>query len=289
LHALPQALQVAFRGRRVIPFIGAGISRSANHNRFPTWIQFLRILANEGRALGYVNNEDLAIIRNYFKKLDFEAGALAIRACLPRDVFDSLIEKAFSTSNVTLDLRQHSLILKLRARIIVTTNYDRLLEKSIAVNLKESARIFTHSQSDLMRNEFRKLESHETPLIFKAHGDLLDARSIVLTSKDYSDLIFLNDSFNKVIANLIENYTLVFMGYSLSDRDILRHLEQYRSQLSASSTPHYAIADLNQLDVGDRRKWREQYGIEVIHFDRDVAGTGLRRVLSSFVRCVNNG
>ena len=63
--------------------------------------------------------------------------------------------------------------------------------------------------------------------IFKVHGDIGSAESIVLTSQDYDRLILRSPHVRSFLQAVFLNYTVFFVGYSLRDQDfqlVLREL-----------------------------------------------------------------
>lgn len=97
---------------------------------------------------------------------------------------------------------------------VITTNYDRFIE-GLFPGFKTYA-----GQSELLLSDI-----YEVGEIYKIHGSVDNPDSIVITSSDY-------DSFNtrkaylvaKILTVFVE-YPIVFMGYSMNDKNILNILE----------------------------------------------------------------
>ncbi|WKF73671.1 SIR2 family protein [Lactococcus lactis] len=110
-----------------------------------------------------------------------------------------------------------------KARFIVTTNYDNFIEEcfskrnvSIKVNVGNSG-LFVKS------NDYGEL--------YKIHGSVKSPNTICITSEDYknneSKLALVNA---KILSNLTES-PILFIGYSLTDKNIRELLTSYSENL----------------------------------------------------------
>ena len=70
-------------------------------------------------------------------------------------------------------------------RIIVTTNYDRLLESALNKFEKDPVSVVYNPRSDEPTQDMIEEPTAERPLLFKMHGDLEQRDSIVITDEDY--------------------------------------------------------------------------------------------------------
>ncbi len=92
---------------------------------------------------------------------------------------------------------------------VITTNYDTLLE-----NIFSEYTVYV-GQEELLFNSISGIGE-----IYKIHGSITKPDSIVLTSSDYTEF---EENASYLIAKLLTiflEYPIVFMGYSLSDRNI---------------------------------------------------------------------
>jgi hypothetical protein len=97
----------------------------------------------------------------------------------------------------------------------VTTNYDKLLERAYSDVKKGFPKTLTHKDTDTLG----RLLFDTGPFILKAHGDIDRPETVVLTSRDYSEIIHANPAFNEIFTGLLLTKALLFVGYSLSDPD----------------------------------------------------------------------
>jgi len=94
---------------------------------------------------------------------------------------------------------------------IITTNYDKILEKYIPNSI--SPKIFDNS------NAFQSLksQSNNAEFLYKIHGDYEDPESIILFESDYRDM-YIDENYNTdTLATHFKEKTLLFIGFSLSD------------------------------------------------------------------------
>ena len=92
---------------------------------------------------------------------------------------------------------------------VITTNYDVLLE-----NIYPEYAVYV-GQEELLFNNISGIGE-----IYKIHGSIVKPDSIVLTSSDYTEF---EENASYLIAKLLTiflEYPVIFMGYSLSDRNI---------------------------------------------------------------------
>ncbi len=115
----------------------------------------------------------------------------------------------------------HEKFSKLPFEIIVTTNFDNLLEKSFDKNNITYSKIYNSEDYSLQQEQQRK--------ILKIPGDFENRNSIVVTQKDYLKVKKRKKSLYKyILPTLFNRYTLLFIGYSLSDPDFNKLLEEVR-------------------------------------------------------------
>src|SRR4029078_11356490 len=96
---------------------------------------------------------------------------------------------------------------------ILTSNYDRLLETSVAKLTGSLARVLTSQDSTTLWTHLAKREF----FILKVHGDITKPDSVVFTSRDYTNHVFGNLPFMTFLQRLLLGHSVLFIGSSLSD------------------------------------------------------------------------
>lgn len=113
--------------------------------------------------------------------------------------------------------------LKNKISAVITTNYDTFLETEVFMN---DYQVFCH------QNELFSADSYNIAEIYKIHGSILDAKSIVITEKDYADF---NSSRKLIIAKMLTLFAespIIFLGYSFTDENIQHIIEDFLSCLT---------------------------------------------------------
>ena len=111
-------------------------------------------------------------------------------------------------------------MLKNKISAVITTNYDNFLENEIFTN---DYHVFCH------QNELFSSDSYNIAEIYKIHGSITDAKSLVITEKDYENF---NSSRKLIIAKMLTLFAespIVFLGYSFTDENIQHIIEDFLS------------------------------------------------------------
>lgn len=238
-----------------VVFIGSGISKRYLKN-FPTWEELLK-----GYWLQIGETENFySHLRNIKSKMDsslteeekdFTANTEV--ATYINNQFDDLFyDEKITLSDLSIDDAyknkispfKHDLASKFKnyefvdgiedelesyktflskARVIVTTNYDMLTE-NLLKDIKVKPKIY------IGQNGFfdKTLDWCE---LYKIHGDVNSPNSIIINGEDYKH--YDNNSIlisAKILSTLIES-PIIFMGYSLTDRNVRKLLTDFSSQL----------------------------------------------------------
>jgi exodeoxyribonuclease VII small subunit len=128
-------------------------------------------------------------------------------------------------------------------RIIVTTNFDGLLESALKKFDKDPA-VFVYSPHSLEATpDMTDDPTVERPMVFKIHGDLARRDSIVITDEDYitftqrmSDKDVLNPVPQTIRFRMLKWPTL-FVGYSLRDYNLRLLFRTLRWRVDPANFP----------------------------------------------------
>jgi hypothetical protein len=209
---LPGLLVRHIQQKRCVVFVGAGLSAGAG---LPVWSKLLLNGINElvgALPEGELHQAELTRLVEQGKLLevaDFckEKLGSAFHQFLSEQVRGDQAKKLPPT---------HDILMRLPFSAWVTTNYDKLLERAYSqVNGGGFPKTLTHKDTDALG----RLLFDGGPFILKAHGDIDRPETVVLTSRDYSDIIHANPAFNESFSALLLTKALLFVGYSLSDPD----------------------------------------------------------------------
>ena len=110
-----------------------------------------------------------------------------------------------------LHLELHEKLFGLGVKIIVTTNYDELVE-DVLNKLKKSPQIIVD------KDEIQSYKE-ENNVVFKIHGDFNHRTYIVATEGHYDKYLKTHEFMLTRLKSLLQNKSVFFIGYSLSDRN----------------------------------------------------------------------
>ena len=276
----------AFGQGRVVPFLGAGASLIGRTNsfvpgsNFPTGGELADHLANQ---TNYPSEWEKSLTRvSQFMSTILGTGPLYDEL---RNVFltTGIAPNPLHQLLATLTLRQK----KPPATVIVTTNYDTLVEdalKAVEVPfdiLTYTAREphrgrFRHTTSDGTINEpadqdynaipFNKvLRRLERPLVLKIHGTIAadeNDDSFVITEEDYIDYLARTDVSRLLptqVAEILAQKHFLFLGYSLADWNLRVLLSRVWQRQKEDNYRSWAAN--RSLSDYDRDFWR-RYGVD---------------------------
>src|SRR5262249_52539153 len=133
----------------------------------------------------------------------------------------------------------------------VTTNYDKLLENAYTRIRQRTPKTPTHLDSDTLGS----LLFAKSFFILKAHGDIDRPDSLILTARDYREIIHSNPAFNTFFSALLLTNAILFVGYSLSHPDFHILLDRQLAAFKGYIPPRYALmSGVNSVE--DDVLWR---------------------------------
>ncbi|MCK1388895.1 SIR2 family protein [Bradyrhizobium sp. 21] len=250
----PPSLVRYLREKRCVLFCGSGVSASAG---LPTWKQLLTNIVEQlaQEDPDDPNQEELRRLIGSGKLLEV---ADHCKDRLGRLYNDALSENLRDAGNAVPEL--HRIITQLPFASVVTTNYDKLLERAYA-SVGDLPKTPTHRDLDALG-----------PLLFnggffvlKAHGDIDRPDSMVLTTRDYQEIIHANPSFNAVFSALLLTKAVLFVGYSLNDPDFRLLLDRQLTVFRGHVPERFAL--MTGLGKVEREVLWRTARIRVIPYD----------------------
>lgn len=231
-------------------FVGAGLSAAAG---LPTWGGLLRLLVDEVKAStspeAYEDLQGLLDRRRYLDVAEY------CREMLGPTLVGERIRRAVATPNKLP--RLHQLLVRLPFAAAVTTNYDLLLETAYAAAGRVE-RIETHKTVD------GSLLYDGSFFILKAHGTVHGVSSLVLTARDYIDIMNANPAFEAVMSAILLTRPILFLGYSLDDPDFRLLLGRQLATFKDVVPLRYAV--MGGLNDVERYVLRKSTGVQVLPY-----------------------
>jgi hypothetical protein len=225
LAELASSLREAVRGRRCVLFVGSGLSTAAG---FPGWDQLNDRLAG---ALGILEDrEAIEEFQRHKRDLDYSLDLAQWYADRhERDDPDGLTRQVCaiygnSDGRPIRPTVAHYLLTALPARLVLTTNYDDLLEQAL-LGLRR------YPEKVVEREHVTRTAGGDAVPVVKFHGDARTGGRIVLRRDDYDRFFLDHPDMDLLLRGLLLNHTFLFVGYSLRDPNFLQIYNHVRHVL----------------------------------------------------------
>jgi hypothetical protein len=258
--SIPEDLMLAFRDKKCGIFVGAGVSRPAG---LPDWHGMLKELVDCVKRLP---NAEKPLIRDLNRLHKDTSKQLALASVLKDELgqdFFNYVEKRFADPDLN-PTEAHKILASLPAQFLITTNYDKLLERAILLKTsgREMPNTYTYKQagavaSCLHRDKF---------FILKAHGDAQeDPEGIILTERDYRQVIHHEPGYQSLLQTLFTTFTILFVGTSFADIELQLLLGYIHSSFHGKTPAHYALIAEKKPSPALIKAWRKDFNIHVIN------------------------
>ena len=160
----------------------------------------------------------------------------------------------------------HEAIVKAEPRVIVTTNYDKIIERATAAGYNVHEYTSLTVAADVRR---------DYPLLLKIHGSVDRVEGLVLSRRDYTDVRRDGAHAMETLHALLLTRPALLVGYRLHDPDLQLILENIFG--GQNQTPaHYMLAADNLPDY-ERDVLTHSYGVNVIPYPAGDHAEALQR------------
>jgi hypothetical protein len=127
--------------------------------------------------------------------------------------------------------------------LIITTNFDQLLEKAMADAGKDPRVTVYTPDSTRPTDQYLDEPSADRPFLFKIHGDIGHPESIVITDEDYIQFVLrmtdqaLYYPVPDTFTYQFQRWTTLFVGYSLVDYNLRLLFKTLRWRFDKANIP----------------------------------------------------
>lgn len=255
----PADLITAVREGKCALFTGAGVSMSAG---LPGWESLLWSLIKRAKEQELVGESKENELRELLSSpQNFLMVAQELSDDFGKESFRSEIARIINDGE-TKPSALHAELTGVPFCLVVTTNYDQLLENAHAVANGEIPRTYTYMDAAdfadaLWRDEF---------FILKAHGDVNRKSSMIITQRDYRTTIFATPGYRAVLSAIFTVKTVLFVGVSLSDPETELLLAYLHDAFHGSGQYHYALIPDDEFSETMANRWRKDYRVNCIQY-----------------------
>ena len=251
LTDIPRSLKDDLRARRIIPFVGAGVSiavrkRKSGTALFPSWAKLLAHAANRLRQ--EKKHPTAAVVESLLglNPPDYLEAAKRTRQALGPLWYQFLREELGHRSkhadDKSLDLARA--IWELGSYLVITTNYDRVLRWACP-----QARDLVPWDIEAPAEQAAALrEGAQSPTLWYLHGQIGNAARLILTPDGYSRLYpekgnveVLYKAALKTLHSFLISKSFLFIGFSLDDVSFVSELQTIDKIFEGSTGPHYVL------------------------------------------------
>ncbi len=216
-------------------FVGAGISKSSDTKSFklPIWDDLIADLKNDLRENS--ENDYLKIAQLYYLAFGEHTYYKKLKEYFPDYIIPSKI---------------HKLIFEINPHVIITTNWDNILERAI----EENAYIFDVicSDKDLVKSSLQNK-------LIKMHGDFKN-HNIVFKEDDYINYQYNCPLLENYIKSILSTHTVLFIGYSYNDINLKQILKWVQNHSDVRPPMYLAMFNSNP----SQSKYLENHGITTL-------------------------
>jgi formylglycine-generating enzyme required for sulfatase activity len=261
---IPRELAERMAEGRVVLFAGAGMSQP----QLPGWKGLLELMIEWTREQQISLDGMEESILELIGQGDVLLAAQELRSRMGESNFFQFIQEVFRAPGIKPQAA-HRLVPEVGFSAVLTGNYDALIESAFPSRTRFYTQLDYPGLADVSRDQFA---------IVKVHGDVDRVESIVLGQADYRKVMFGNHAFRVFLIATFTTKTVVFVGCSLTDPDVLAFLDELSFQLGGYlGGAHFALMKTQGMNALKRSNFERRYGIRILGDDRrdehpDIAG-----------------
>lgn len=281
---IPEPLRLAAIQRKLIPFIGAGVSQLGG---CPNWSEFADASLNFFVEKGKLNHAQLAQIAPLSSRVKLSVALELEKQHNLRINFKKLLTPSGAKKKIGDNLYAN---LSRLATTFVTTNYDDWLDQIPPEPLRadelapsQSLPLGTSRHCFYKRNDI-SVENLDVPnAVFHIHGSIRDRDSMVLRTVDYLDCYSSHridgkenheNAFLTFLQTLFQLKNVLFIGYGLNEMEVLEYIIQkgVQKQKTGEEPRHYVLQGFftHELELAwSLENYFHEFGIGLLPFSRD--------------------
>lgn len=240
-------------------YVGAGLSMGAG---LPSWSQLLNelidILERKGIAANRIEE---------MRGLSSQPSKYLLLAEEIRDLIQSDLERLIRDrfeDKTKQPTETHDILVRMKSKFLITTNYDTLIEKALVRNFQNYfPTVYTYKDASSINYSLWNNDH----FVLKAHGDAKTPKEIVLTEKDYRNIIYNQSGYQSILHAIFSTNSILFVGISLNDPELLLLLGYIHNIFHGGSPTHYALMSKSIVTETEIERWRKDFNIQIVSYD----------------------
>ncbi|MFT4927902.1 MAG: hypothetical protein ACI8WB_004016 [Phenylobacterium sp.] len=264
---IPDTLKQALQNRELVPFVGAGVSMSVldkdtGKALFPSWRQ---LLLNVAKKLSAEQDTDSAEMIELLLKRNKEnaylEAAKEAKEALGTHQWNDFLRQQIDVSRSQCDsnsLTTAEKIWQLGSQLVITTNYDKVLDWSCPAVGRDD---LTQWEIEASYEQQQALTKPVTrPTVWHLHGRISNITKLILTPDGYQTLYgddIEASQYQAALASLkifLATRTLLFIGFSFADEVFSQQLKLMNTLFDGNTPKHYVLVRENQQQSIDALK-----------------------------------
>jgi hypothetical protein len=151
----------------------------------------------------------------------------------------------------------HKALVELGVNLLVTTNYDELLEQAEGPPTRA---VYTWQDAD---NAHSRIKA-KRKVLFKIHGTVDKEKTVVMSRRDYDEAAR-DQSYQQIMRHFLQSYTFLLVGYGINDPhdlDVVFGLNV--SAFGCATNTHYAL--MKDAQQSDKDRWQRDFNVQVMDY-----------------------
>lgn len=258
-NKIPHLLIQNFKDNLGACFVGAGLSVGAG---LPSWDGLLKELIAEAKKLSWISKDKIS---EWEHLVNDASKFLFLAEDIKTDLasrYEEYMDERFSQKKYT-PTKAHELLVKLKTNLILTINYDDLIEVAYNKMYGNYPNSFIYNQSKEAANNFWKGKF----FVLKAHGDAKrDVNTLILSQKDYRRTLYREPGYRSLLQAIFTTKSILFLGVSLTDPEFNQLLDYLHDSYHGGGPPHFVLLDEINNKQTLAKQYLEQFKVQTITF-----------------------
>ncbi|WP_437539195.1 SIR2 family protein [Sorangium sp. So ce726] len=259
----PAGLVEAYRQNRLAVLFGSGLSMARDvQGNFPRWNELSERLLVQVEKYGTLSPKQIDGMRSVLGdghislKMMLSALDLVKQALGEVRKYRAAISAVFRPQSAAPG-DVHRALTELDIDVLVTTNYDQLLE---AVEGPPVRALYTWRESDDAHSDIQEVRK----VLFKIHGTAERGDTVVLTHSEYANAVACVP-YRYAMSYLLQTFTFLLVGYGINDPlDLDLVFELNDRAFGAAARTHYAL--MANPSPSDRDRWQRDFNVQVVPY-----------------------